>query len=349
MDFDQLFLKPAAFAFLISVIATFLVVKFAHRLKIIDDPGKRAHPATIHTKATPRGGGLSIYAAILFSAIFFLPLDQRLAGILVAGAIIVLIGFLDDRRDISPYWRLLGQLLAVLVVVGSGIGISFISNPLGSGIIDLSQPQSVIFATFWIMALMNAVSWSSGVDGQLSGFTAIAALTITILSFRFSADITQWPITILGAVTFGAFLGFLPYHIYPQKIMPGFSGGPLAGFMLAVLSILTTAKVGTLLLVLAIPIIDALYITIRRIISGKSPVRGDRGHLHHRLMSAGWSKAQVAYFYWGITALLGIAALYLNAQHKFYTIVGIALALGFLIIWLASRSEFLKLQDLDNG
>jgi len=364
MDFTQLFLKPAILAFLVSAVFTFLVIKFAHRLKIVDDPGKRAHPATIHTQATPRGGGLPIYGSILISALFFLPLDQRLAGILVAGAIIVLIGFLDDRRDISPYWRLLGQFLAVLVVVGSGIGISFVSNPLGEGIIDLSQPQirfdlfggthtiwvlSALFATVWIVALSNAVSWSSGVDGQLSGFAAIAALIITILSFRFSADITQWPITILGAVTFGAFLGFLPYHVYPQKIMPGFSGGTLAGFMLAVLSILTTAKVGTLLLVLAIPVIDAGYITIRRIISGKSPVRGDRGHLHHRLLSAGWSKAQVAYFYWGITGVLGIAALYLNATHKLYTIVGIALGVGFLIIWLASRSEFLKLQDLDSG
>ncbi|MEK7521216.1 MAG: MraY family glycosyltransferase [Patescibacteria group bacterium] len=365
MNIVALFLKPALFAFLFSVFGTFLVIKFARTLGILDNPKKRVHPATLHTRPTPRGGGLSIYVAILAASLLFIPsVDQRLLGILIGGAIIVLVGYLDDRRDVSPYWRLVGQTLAALVVVGSGIGISFVSNPFGGGVIDLSQPQiqfdlfgsthtiwvlSSLFGLVWIVALSNAVSWSSGVDGQLSGFTTIAALVITILSFRFSADITQWPETILGAIVFGAFLGFLPHHIYPQKIMPGFSGGTLAGYSLAVLSILTTAKVGTLLLVLAIPVIDAGYIIIRRLISGKSPVQGDQGHLHHRLLKEGWTQSQVAYFYWAITGVLGVAALYLNATHKLYTIVGITLAVGFLIIWLASRSEFLKLQDLDNG
>lgn len=360
----SLFFYPILVAFFISLAATYFVVKKAKFLGVLDDPRKRRHPAMLHTKAVPRGGGLSLFSAIFITSLLFLPLDQRLVGILVGGGIIVLIGFLDDRRDISPYWRLVGQVLAALVVVASGIGIAFISNPLGSGVLNLSQPQihfdmfgatrhlwvlSAGFALIWIIALTNAVSWSSGVDGQLSGFVVIAAGILAILSLHFSADITQWPITILASATCGAFLGFLPYHTYPQKIMPGFSGATLAGFMLAVLSILTTAKVGTLLLVLSIPIIDAFYIVARRLLSGKSPFRGDRGHLHHRLLAAGWSKRKIAFFYWGATALLGILALNLNAHHKFYTIIGIALLVGALITWLTSRSQFLKLQGLDNG
>ncbi len=364
MNPQELFLLPSLLSFAASFVFTFLVIRFAKKLNVLDDPNLRSHPATLHSKPVPRGGGLAIFGAIALASLIFIPIDQRLLGILLGGLILVLMGFLDDRRDVSPYFRLLGQVLAALVVVGSGIGISFVSNPIGGGIIDLSHPQitfdlfggthtiwvlSAVFASLWIIALSNAVSWSSGVDGQLSGFTAIAALVLTILSFRFSADITQWPQTYLAATVFGAFLGFLPFHLYPQKIMPGFSGGTLAGYMLAVLAILTTAKVGTLLLVLAIPLIDAGYIIVRRLISKKSPLRGDSGHLHHRLLAAGWSKPKVAFFYWGITAILGVAALYLNATHKLYTIVGIALGVGFLIICLTSRSEFLKLQDLDNG
>lgn len=364
MPILNLFIYPALLSFVASFAFTYLIIKNAKILKILDDPQKRTHPATLHTKPVPRGGGLSLFSAIVITSLVFIPIDQRLVGILIGAGIIVLIGFLDDRRDVSPYWRLIGQLLAAIVVAASGIGIAFLSNPIGSGIIDLSQPQiqfdifgttkhlwilSASFALIWIIGLANAVSWSSGVDGQLSGFVVIAAVVIAILSFHYSADITQWPITILSAATVGAFLGFLPYHVYPQKIMPGFSGATLAGFMLAVLSILTTAKVGTLLLVLAIPIIDAVYIIIRRILSGKSPVKGDRGHLHHRLLNTGWSKQKIAFFYWGITALLGILALRLNATEKFYTMIGIALLVGALIIWLTSHSRFLKLQDLDNG
>lgn len=364
MSLLSLFVLPLLTAFLLSFIATSIVIKKAKVLGVLDNPQKRPHPATLHLTTTPRGGGLSLFFAILVTSFLFIHPDQRLLGILIGGAVLVLVGFLDDRRDVHPYWRLLGQILAATVVVASGIGIAFISNPLGSGVLDLSHPQiqidlfgashqlwilSAVFALFWIIILSNAVSWSSGVDGQLSGFVAIAAAVIGILSLNFSADITQWPITILAAITCGAFLGFLPYHMYPQKIMPGFSGATLGGFMLAVLSILTTAKVGTLLLMLAIPIIDAGYIVIRRMLSGKSPIHGDRGHLHHRLLNAGWSKRRIAFFYWTMTALLGVLALQLNATQKFYTIIGVALFIGALITWLTSRSQFLKLQDLDNG
>ena len=134
----------------------------------------------------------------------------------------------------------------------------------------------------------------------------------------------------------------MPPHFYPQKIMPGFSGSSLAGYMLAVLAILSTAKVGTLLVALGVPIIDTGYTVIRRVASGKSPVWGDRGHLHHKLLDAGLSKRQISYFYWATTALLGIIALNLNASDKLYTIIGIAIIIGALLLWLTYRPKLLK-------
>ncbi|MBI4033062.1 MAG: undecaprenyl/decaprenyl-phosphate alpha-N-acetylglucosaminyl 1-phosphate transferase [Candidatus Blackburnbacteria bacterium] len=363
MDIDQLILRPAAVSALIALVLTPVVIKLAPRLGIVDDPKKRAHPATLHTKPVPRGGGIPIFFAILLTSLLFLPLDQRLLGILLGALAVVLFGFADDRLDINPYLRLAGQVVAASFVVASGIGIAFISSPLG-GVIDLSHPRlvielfgeareiwvwSVLFGLIWIIALMNAVNWASGVDGQLSGFAALAALVIALLSLRFSADITQWPVTILAAITFGAFLGFLPWHIFPQKIMPGFGGATLAGFMLAVLSILATAKVGTLLVVLAIPIADAGYTITRRVLSGRSPVWGDRGHLHHKLLDAGFSKRKIAALYWVATLALGILALNLNAEGKFYTIIGIALVVGSSLLWLNKLLQSRKPQDRDSG
>lgn len=143
----------------------------------------------------------------------------------------------------------------------------------------------------------------------------------------------------MASITAGAYLGFLPWHIFPQKIMPGYGGSTLAGYLLAVLSILSTTKVGALMVVLGVPLIDTGYTIIRRVLTGKSPVWGDRGHLHHRLLDAGVSKTQVAIFYWAITAVLGFAALNLNTATKVYTMVGIAALLGGLIIWLTYQPK----------
>ena len=124
--------------------------------------------------------------------------------------------------------------------------------------------------------------------------------------------------------------------------MPAFSGSMLGGFLLAVLSILSTAKVGTLAVVLAVPLIDTGYTIVRRLMAGKSPVWGDNKHLHHRLLALGWTKMQVAYFYWGVTLILGILALNLNARSKLYTIIGVGVLLGGFLLWITSK-EYLDL------
>jgi UDP-GlcNAc:undecaprenyl-phosphate GlcNAc-1-phosphate transferase len=116
--------------------------------------------------------------------------------------------------------------------------------------------------------------------------------------------------------------------------MPGYGGGSLAGYLLAVLAILSTTKVGTALVVLGIPCIDALYVICRRVLTGRSPFWGDRGHLHHHLLDQWhWSKSHAALFYWAITAILGLLALNLNRQQKAYTIITLAIILGGLLLW----------------
>jgi UDP-GlcNAc:undecaprenyl-phosphate GlcNAc-1-phosphate transferase len=353
----NLLLLPWLVAVVISFLTTPLVIKFAGRLGIIDDPKKSSHPKIIHTVPTPRGGGIPIFFALFLTALLFLPIDKHMVGILVGALILVVMGILDDKYNLNPYLRLALGFLAAAAPIAAGIGIAFITNPLG-GTINLSQPQITfnllgthsiwlladLFALFWITFLMNMINMGAkGVDGQLSGVVVIAALTIALLSLKFSADITQWPVIILAAITAGAYLGFLPWHIFPQKIMPGYGGSTLAGYLLGVLSILATAKVGVLLVVLGVPLIDTGYVIVKRILSGRSPVWGDRGHLHHRLLDAGLSKSQVAIFYWGVTGMLGIIALNLNTGAKIYTMVGIAIFLVGLVLWLTYRSKNKKI------
>ena len=338
----NLFLFPGLSAFVLSFLSTPIVIKLAGKLGIIDDPKKNKHPKVIHTYPIPRGGGIPIFIALLVGSLIFLPIDRHLIGILIGATILVVMGFLDDKYNLNPYLRLGLGFLAAAAPIASGIGISFISNPFG-GIIDLNWLVSDLFAIFWITFLMNVVNMGAkGVDGQLSGVTIIAAITIALLSLKFSADITQWSVIILAAITAGAYLGFLPWHIFPQKIMPGYGGSTLAGYLLAVLSILSTTKVGVLLVVLGVPLIDTGYTIIRRIFSGKSPVLGDRGHLHHRLLDLGFSKSQVAILYWIITGALGVLALNLNTTSKLYTMVGIAVLLGGLIVWITYSSKLSK-------
>jgi UDP-GlcNAc:undecaprenyl-phosphate GlcNAc-1-phosphate transferase len=353
-NLNNLVVLPALVALAISALSTPLVVRFATRLGLVDDPKTHKHPKVIHTYPVPRGGGMAIFLAVAVASIVFLPLDKHLRGILAGATVLTAMGILDDKYDLSPYLRLGIQFLAASLPIVAGIGIAFITNPF-NGILDLSRPQiqfelfgetrsiwilADAFAVLWIVTLMNFINMGAkGIDGQLPGVAAIAAATIAALSLKFSADIAQWPVIILAAVTAGAFLGFLPWNFYPQKIMPGFSGSNLAGYLLAILSILSTTKVGTLMVVLGIPLIDTGYTILRRVLAGKSPVWGDRGHLHHRLLDAGLSKRQVVYIYWLFTFILGVLALNLNAASKLYTMVGTAVVIGGIILWLTYRPK----------
>ena len=330
----NLVFPPLLLSFLASFFLTPLVIKLANFWGMVDDSQKRKHPAHTHRGIIPRAGGLAVFSAVFLVSLILLPLDKHLQGILAGGLLVVIVGLLDDKYDLSPYLRLATNFLAAFLVVAAGIGIAFINNPF-DGIFLLGKTEATLFALIWIVWCMNMVNWSKGVDGQMPGFVAIAATVIGLLSLGFSADIAQWPVTILAFITAGAFLGFLPWNFYPQKIMPGYGGGSLGGYLLAVLSILSTAKVGTMILVLGIPLIDGAYTILRRIAVGRLPFLGDRGHLHHRLLALGWGRRRIAIFYWLVSAVLGAVALSLSPRQKFYTGIFLVALIGAVLLWLA--------------
>lgn len=340
-------------AFLISFILTPLVRNFFIKKNWVEDPiqkDKKTHNATA-TSIVPRGGGIPVFIAILITTLFFLPLDKHLIGILLAGLVGLVIGLWDDLKDVSPIVRLFTNIFIALIVVGSGIGIAYLSNPFGGGVVDLSflkinfnffGPHSIwvisdLIAVIWIVWCMNIVGWATGVDGQLPGFTAIAAFFIGLLGFRYSSDITQWPVIILSGAVCGAYLGFLPFNFFPQSIMPGYSGKSLAGFFLAVLSILSGAKLATLVFLLGIPMLDAIFTIVRRAINHKPIYLGDGQHFHHQLLKNGWSRRSIALLYWFFSLVLGIISLYLNSSQKVYVFIGFAFLFFAILIHFSRR------------
>jgi len=339
-------------AFFISFALTPLVIRLAIKFNLVDDPKTRHHPARTHKGTIPRAGGLAIFLAILVPIILFLPGSPKIIGILIGATMITIIGVLDDKYDLNPYFRFFTNITAAAIIVFSGINIPYITNPLTSGVLHLDTIKITIFSfqftpvadiltLIWIVWCMNMVNWSKGVDGQLPGFVTIAAIFIGLLSFKFFklGDQTQIVPILLAAITAGSYLGFLPFNFYPQKIMPGYSGGSLAGFLLAILAILTSAKVGTAILVLGIPAADGVYSIIRRIIAGRSPFWGDRGHFHHRLLDAGWGRRRIALFYWGVSAILGLISLNLESTQKLFTFLTVAIIVGGTYLWITYFSS----------
>ncbi len=333
-------------ASLFSYLLTFPTIYFAKKYKLVTDKRKRTHPAHTHSGLIPRGGGIPIYFTLLLASIIFLPQTKIMTGILFSSALLVFVGVLDDYYDLSPYFRFSLNLLISAITIGFGLGIPYISNPLG-GVIRLDQlrwtfdlfgQHSVlvladILAVIWLTWIMNMVNWSKGVDGQLPGFVAITAFFMGLLSQRFVVhDINVHTVTLLSFIVAGAFLGFLPHNFFPQKIMPGYGGGALAGFLLGILSILTFGKIGTAVLILAIPMIDALYTIIRRLKNRQSPFRADWGHFHHRLLDLGWGKRRIAIFYWSVSIILGVSSLFLKGMEKFLAFIMIGIILIFFIV-----------------
>lgn len=337
-------------AFALSSFITPWVIRFARRLGLVDDVRSRSHPAQTHKGVIPRAGGAAIFLAVLVASALFIELNQIIVGVLVGAFLIVIVGLLDDYYDLSPYLRFILNILIAGLVIFAGLGIPYITNPFG-GVFQLDQwvvtyelfgrPHEFLvvanlFAILWIVFIANIVNWSKGVDGQLPGFVAIASFFLGALALRFTGhDITSESVAIFAFIVGGAYLGFLPWNFYPQRIMPGYSGGALAGFLLGVLSILSWGKIGTMVLVLTVPFIDAIYVISRRIASGRSPFRGDAGHFHHRLLNIGWGRRRIAVFYWIVSFMFGLAALYMQRDQKIIVVLFAAIFIALFIIVLS--------------
>lgn len=321
-----------------SVILTPLVKKFAIKVGVIDIPKDKRR---VHKKPIPLLGGIAIYLSFLITVIIKRGnLTNSEKGILIGATIIVIAGFLDDKYDLKPIYKLLFQVLAAIVLVTFDLRIINITNPfsnsnpwLSTGI--LSIPLTLI----WVVGITNAINLIDGLDGLAAGVALISSVTLFIIAVM-SIDI-RYEAAFLTAALSGAILGFLPYNFNPASIFMGDTGAQLLGFLLAAISIegaiksAATVAISVPILALGIPIYDTLFAMVRRKINGKSIMEADKGHLHHRLLEMGLNQRQAVLIMYVISAILGsfaILAMQISNKNSYF-LLAVVIVIIMTMAW----------------
>ncbi len=325
---DQ-YLWVAVGSFVLGLALVLFALKVFPRLKLLDRPSKYG----LERKPIPYYGGILIYLAFLISVLIFVPLTSTLIGLLIGGTMIFLLGFFDDLLGLSPFLRLGMQFLAAVVLVAFGVGILSINIPF-IGTLVLSEPvlygvmiASALFTILWVMVILNTMNFVDGVSGLTSGIGFIAGITIFILSVHPGVHVdpsSQVGVATISLIMAMVSLAFFVFDFPKPKILMGDSGSTFLGFMIATLAIFSGGKVATAFLVLGIPILDMIWVVLRRIFSGKKFWKGDLKHLHHRLLDLGYSERKVVVLYLIVTAFFGFAAVsFVSSQQKFFVLIGL--------------------------
>lgn len=338
-----------AIAFLLAFITAYVItpytIRFAKKIGALDLPKSKRK---IHDRPMPRLGGLAVIAGFLVSTIYLLIVMSlegtlnlfgpdnyyiKLIGFFIGLLIIAIFCFFDDWNGIPPYVKLIGQILAALVVAFSGIRIDRIviynSNPIVT-----DEIFSIVLTVIWIVGITNAINLIDGLDGLSSGICLISCLSLLIIfTLNDSPLIAILLITALG----GALVGFLPFNFNPAKTFIGDTGSNFLGYALSIISILGIAKTYTAivliapLIVFALPLFDTVSAIFRRLIKTKSikgVFKADREHLHHKLMKMGYTQKQAVFILYGVSATFGMFAIILLES-------GVWKALSFALMVIA--------------
>ncbi|MFA5947909.1 MAG: MraY family glycosyltransferase [Candidatus Gracilibacteria bacterium] len=331
-------------SFLLSVVFTKLAVKFFPKLGLMDRPLKYG----LSRAPIPYYGGVAIFLAFIISVLLFVPIDPKVFGLIMGAFIIVFVGFFDDFFSLNPFIRLIFQMIAGLILAVVGIGVLSINLPI-IGSLDFSEPVIFgikvfvwAFTVVWVMSIINAMNLLDGVSGLNSGVSFIAGITMFFLSINPSLHenlASQAPVAKIALILAMVALGFLLFDFPKAKILMGDTGSTFFGFIIATLAIFSGGKVATAFLVLGIVILDMFWVILRRTLEKKPFWKGDLKHLHHRLLSAGFSERKVVLMYMTVCGFFGISAVFLvSSMQKLFMII----AMAVLMIVLAIDLVFFK-------
>jgi UDP-GlcNAc:undecaprenyl-phosphate GlcNAc-1-phosphate transferase len=323
-------------ACVISLLLTPLVKRLAIWVGAVDAPNHRK----VHTRVMPRLGGLAIFLAFVGAYFIVAPAidgfnrDAAMA-LLLGGLVIVVTGALDDRFQLSPRWKLLGQLIAAVIVVVYGFRIDFLNLPFGESW-NLMAWISIPLTIIWIVGVTNAINLIDGLDGLSAGVSGIATATILVLALLMggSSGIT---VVLLSAILLGGIVGFLFYNFHPAKIFMGDTGALFLGFSLAVFSIMgfkqaTLVSFLVPLLILGVPLSDTFFAILRRYVN-KMPISApDKNHLHHCLLQLGFSHRTTVLIIYGISSVFGLCAILLSQVTQWVAILATAALFIILIV-----------------
>lgn len=331
-------------ALVLSIVLMMGVVRFFPQWKLLDFPERYG----LKRRRLPYPAGTVAPLAFVIIFPFLQAINQQFLGLMSAVIILSVVCFIDDRRPLPPALRLLIQAIAAcaIVITGSCVGgrICSVTNPLegliGSSVIDLQGMLPlipIVITMVWIILTTNALNWFDGIPGQTTAIATIGGLTIGLLSLSERVNQPQLAMIAftLAAIAFGCFLFDMP----PPRIVLGDSGSMFFGLMLGTLTIYSGGKVATAFLVLGVPIIDLIFVFIKRLLEGRSPAKGSMSgeHLHHRLLAKGWKPYQIIILTAGLGTIFGSTALFLDTIQKIIAAGLMVMVMGML--WRYSRPK----------
>ena len=322
-----------AVALCFTLISVPLARKIAEKIGAIDVPKDTRR---MHKVPTPRLGGLAVFLGFLVSVLCFCEITKEMIGLLCGSVIIVILGIFDDSHDLSAKLKLIVQIIAALVTIYIGdIKINFFTNPnifSNDKILLLSDWISVPCTVLWIVAITNAVNLIDGLDGLAAGVSTIAAVSLVFIA----SMVDEPAIALIAIIIAGACLGFLPFNFRKKKkIFLGDTGATFLGYALAVLSVQGGFKSYAVIsfavpvLIFGLPIFDTAFAMLRRMLTGRSPMSPDRGHIHHRLVDMGFSQKQSVFILYAMSGVLGLTAVVLAESGAMRALL---LLIGVLIV-----------------
>jgi len=339
-------------AFVVAFFMTPFVKNLAIKLNAVDVPKDNRR---VHKTPIPRLGGLAILMGFLMALVYYFVIvgfdiavfDRKILGLILGIIVIEIAGVWDDIKPIRAWTKLLFQIVAAAIVVGFGVRVEFLTNPfVENGIIDLGI-WAIPITMVWIVGITNAINFIDGLDGLAAGVATISSLSLLFIAVY----LNQWQTIVLAAGLAGATMGFLPFNFNPAKIFMGETGSAFLGFTLGTISIMGLVKSYTAiaiivpLVVLGLPIFDTAFAIIRRVLSGKSPMQADRGHLHHRLVDSGLSQKQSVIILYIISAFLGLAGIVLIETELWKFVVLILI----VIIFIFAGSRYMGEMNVEKG
>jgi UDP-GlcNAc:undecaprenyl-phosphate/decaprenyl-phosphate GlcNAc-1-phosphate transferase len=291
-------------ALAVAALLTPPVARLARRIGAVDAVKERG----LAREATPLLGGLAIFGAVLAAALLFVPMSSSTKGILGGAAVITAIGAVDDWRELGAGIKLAGQIAAALVLVLSGVTMDVVTLPF-LGRVEFNEAGDIL-TVIGLVALMNVVNFSDGIDGLAAGVCAISAAAFAIIAFDLGKDAAG----VLAAITAGAAVGFLVHNFHPASVFMGDCGALLLGLLLGGVivegSLKTNAVIALIvpLVVLAVPFLDTGFVVAKRIKYRRPVYRADSNHFHHRFHRIGFSQRRtVLYLYGWTVTMAGLA------------------------------------------
>lgn len=336
-------LIPILGAGVISFLFSWYFQSAGRRMGFVDVPNK---PRKEHVGAIPTLGGLAIYLA--FSSVILGLLfatdhltsgaitQTQLLAWLLGGGVLILGGLADDRFDLRARHAILFPILASVVAIAGGMGVSKLTNPLG-GFFEIGDLISHLITFVWLMGVMYTTKLLDGLDGLASGVTVIGMVMIALLAL--SVKFFQPDVALLSLVAASATLGFLVWNFAPAKIYLGEGGSTLMGYLVGGLAVISGSKVATALLVVGVPALDIVFVLADRW-RGKRPLfAGDRAHLHHRLRDYGFSPRAAAIFYYVVAFSFGITTLIFSSWQKVIALGALSCFAVLVVLFLSSRKK----------